>query len=377
MPDVPTFTMGIEEEYLLVDAETFDLVAAPEGLMEEARAEMGDQVSPEFLQCQIEVGTGVCSSIAEARADLGGLRRAVARVAAGHGLRPLAASTHPFARWKAQSFSEGERYRDLERDLGGVARRMLICGMHVHVGIEDDDRRIDLMDQLSFYLPHLLALSASSPFWEGRETELCSYRLTVFDNMPRTGLPPRFDSHGEYRRSVEVLVDCGVIEDTSKIWWDLRPSHSYPTLESRICDVSPRLDDAIAIAALTRSLLRMLWSLEQDNQRLRRYDRFLIEENRWQAQRHGVEAELIDFGRGTRRPFVDVISELVDRVRPHAVALGCEAEVERVNAIARDGNSATRQRATLLRAMEEGADRDTALREVVRGLLDEFEEGLP
>ena len=197
----PSFTLGVEEEYLIVDAETLDLVTAPKALMDACIDQLGQKVSPEFLRCQIEVGTGVCATVAEARDDLVHLRRTVKQVCNDFGLEPIAASTHPFAAWQKQKFTEKERYQELERDLAGVARRMLICGMHVHVGIDDDDLRIDLLNQFSYFLPHLLAFSTSSPFWEGRLTGLHSYRLTVFDNLPRTGLPPVFSSYSEIGRA--------------------------------------------------------------------------------------------------------------------------------------------------------------------------------
>ncbi|MCL4169712.1 UNVERIFIED_CONTAM: hypothetical protein GTU68_042856, partial [Idotea baltica] len=241
----------------------------------------------EFLQCQIEVGTGVCATTIDARKDLVHLRSTISKLAGDYGLAPLAVSTHPFADWHKQRFTNKERYRSLEKDLAGVARRMLICGMHVHVGIDDDDLRIDLLNQFSYFLPHLLALSTSSPFWEGDDTGLHSYRLTVFDNLPRTGIPPRFSSFAEYERSIQTIIDSGTIEDATKIWWDLRPSARFPTLESRICDVPPRLNDTIAIAAIIQCIFRMLYGLRRENKRWREYDRFLIEENRWRAQRYG------------------------------------------------------------------------------------------
>ena len=245
----PSFTLGIEEEYLLVDRESLDLAEAPPELMAACTEELEGQVSPEFLQCQIEIGTRVCGNIIEARADLRRLRQTVARVSEQFGLAPIAASCHPFADYRHQQHTDKDRYHALKKDLAGVAMRLLICGQHVHVGIEDDETRIDLMNQFSYFLPHLLALSASSPFWKGRDTGLASYRLTVFDNLPRTGLPPRFSSYSEYTRSVRMIVETGAIEDSTKIWWDVRPSARFPTLESRICDVSPRLEDTLTIAA--------------------------------------------------------------------------------------------------------------------------------
>lgn len=375
-PSMPSLTVGIEEEYLLVNLETLDLAAAPEALMADCVEELENQVSPEFLQCQIEVGTTVCRSVAEARADLAHLRKTIARVAGKYGMAPLAVSCHPFADWHQQHFTDKERYRGLERDLAGVARRMLICGMHVHVGIEDDESRIDLLGQMPYFLPHLLALSTSSPYWQGEDTGLNSYRLTVFDNLPRTGLPPRFGSYAEYQRSVQTLIDCGLIEDGTKIWWDMRPSARFPTLESRICDVSPRLDDAITIAALTQCLMRMLFRLKAANQRWRIYDPFLVRENRWRAQRYGTGGGLIDFARGEIVDYRELLDELIELTAEDSQALGCADEIARAHSIIERGTSADRQRLVFARATDDGADKAEALREVVRSLVGEFGEGL-
>ncbi len=372
----PSFTIGIEEEYLLVDTETLDLAQAPEGLMAACRADLEGQVSPEFLQCQIEVGTGVCGTIAEAREDLRRLRATVARHAAAYGLAPIAASCHPFARWKRQHHTDKARYNALRRDLAGVARRMLICGMHVHVGIDEKERRIDLMNQLTYFLPHLLAMSTSSPFWQGDDTGLNSYRLTVFDNLPRTGLPPRLESWASYERSVEVLVNLGLIEDSSKIWWDLRPSARFPTIETRIFDVSPRLETTLTLAALTQCIVRMLWRLSLKNQRWRLYETFLVAENRWRAQRYGMSEGLIDFGSREIVPFPQLVEELLELIAEDAEALGCVAEVENARRIARGGTSADRQRRVHADAVAAGHSHDEALQAVVRHLLEGFHEDL-
>ncbi len=372
----PSFTLGIEEEYLLVDAETLDLVEAPEELMQSCVDRLGKKVSPEFLRCQIEVGTGVCATVGEAREDLSHLRRTVKELSNAHGLEPIAASTHPFADWHKQQFTDKERYRALEKDLAGVARRMLICGMHVHVGIEDDDQRIDLLNQFSYFLPHLLALSTSSPFWEGTQTGLHSYRLTVFDNLPRTGLPPQFASYSEYQRSIQTIIDTEIIEDATKIWWDLRPSSRFPTLESRICDVCPRLDHAIAIAAVTQSLMKMLYTLRRGNQRWRLYDRFLVGENRWRAQRYGTTEGLIDFGIGELVAFPKILEELIALASPHAEDLGCLAEVQSLRDILEEGTSARKQVATYKEAIDAGAEKKEALKQVVRSLVSEFDRDL-
>ena len=376
MSIIPSFTLGLEEEYLLVDAETMDLAETPEGLIEEYRAELQDQVSPEFLQCQVEVGTRVCRDIPGARDELKRLRATIARIAARHGLAPLAVSCHPTADWKTQHHTDRDRYNALDRDLAGVARRMLICGMHVHVGVESDEMRIDLMNQFTYFLPHLLALSTSSPFWQGQDTGLASYRLTVFDNLPRTGLPPRFASHSEYARSTGTIVGTGIIEDTTKIWWDMRPSARFPTLESRICDVSPRLEHTLSIAALTQCIMRMLWRLRVANQRWRIYDTFLVGENRWRAQRYGTEEGLIDFGRGAVVPFSVLVEELIALVEEDAAALGCLAEVEAARDILAAGTSARRQRRVFAAARDGGADDAAAYHAVMRALAEEFSADL-
>ncbi len=372
----PEFTIGIEEEYLLVDRDSFALAEAPDGLMEACAAELQDQVAPEFLKCQIEIGTKVCRTVGEAREDLKRLRACVSHHAAQHNLAPIAASCHPFSDWRDQAHTQKDRYNTLSSDLAGVVQRMLICGMHVHVGIENPDRRIDLMNQLTYFLPHLLALSCSSPFWQGHDTGLASYRLSVFDNLPRTGLPPRMNSFGEFERSVEALTDLGVIEDSSKIWWDLRPSSKFPTLESRICDVQPRLEHTLTLAALIQSLTRMLWRLAQHNQRWRIYDSFLLAENRWRAQRYGTSKGLIDFGRGEIVPFDALLEEIYALIGEDAAFFDATAEIETAREMMATETSSGRQRAAYKQAMANGDDADAALRAVVQHLIDEFHADL-
>lgn len=375
MPDHP-FTIGIEEEYLLVDAETLDLSEAPESMMRACREALGDQVAPEFLRCQIEVGTKVCRNVAEARIDLVRLRREISRIAAEHGLAPIAAACHPTAEWSQQTHRDRDRYNALHEDLAAVGERMLICGMHVHVGIPDEDMRIDLMNQASYFLPHLLALSTSSPFWRGKDTGLASYRIGIFDNLPRTGLPPHLDSWAAYRRAVDTIVATGMIEDASKIWWDLRPSDAYPTLETRICDVCPRLDHTLALAATVQSVLRMLWRLRGRNQRWRIYETFLVAENRWRAQRYGISEGLIDLGRGEVVPFTDLIGELAALVSEDAQALDCAGCLDTLREMGRE-SSAQRQRRIFAEAIETGADETEAFRRVTASLVDEFTMDLP
>ena len=373
----PEFTIGVEEEYLLVDKTTRDLVSEPPpSMMAECEARLKGQVSPEFLRSQIEVGTGVCRSVTEARADLARLRKTVAEVAAHHGMAPIAASTHPFAHWDVQKHTDKERYNVLARDLQAVARRLMICGMHVHVGISDSELRIDLMNQITYFLPHLLALSTSSPFWHGEDTGLMSYRISVWDELPRTGLPERFESWGEYQRHVDILVKSGIIEDGTKIWWDVRASARFPTLEMRISDVCTRLDDAVAIAALYVCILRMLYRLRRNNQRWRIYMRMLVNENRWRAQRYGTDEGLVDFGIGKIVPYKDLLEELLTFVGEDAEALGCVAELRQTHDILARGTSAHHQRRIYAEALKDGAAPHEALQQVVDWLIAETVQGL-
>ena len=377
MVERPAFTIGIEEEYLLVDPETRDLVRDPgAAVMEECRAIMGSQVSPEFLKAQVEVGTRVSGTAAEARDDLRRLRTAIFEVVDRHGLALIAASTHPFADWADQEVTERDRYLLLARDLQVVVRRLVICGMHVHVGIEDRDMRIDLMNQVSYFLPHLLALSTSSPFWHGMESGLKSYRMSVFRSLPRTGIPEHFASWSEYQRHVDVLVEPGLIEDASKLWWDVRPSAHYSTVEMRISDICTRIEDGITIAALYQSIMAMLFRRRSHNQRWRTYATMLVAENVWRAQRYGVEATLMDYGRGELVPYRDLVEEIIELVREDALELGCLAEVEHAREIAANGTSADRQLATYRAALSAGAGERDALNAVVDELITDTRAGV-
>ena len=373
----PSFTIGIEEEYLLVDRRSRDLaVDPPAELMRVFQDRLAGRVTPEFLRSQVEIGTRVCRTLGEARAELVELRRTIAEVAAGYALAPIAASTHPFADWHVQQRTDKDRYDELERDMQSVARRLLICGMHVHVCIEDEDLRIDLMNQVGYFLPHLLALSTSSPFWQGEDTGLMSYRLTVFDSLPRTGLPDPFESWGQYERFVARLVGAGLIEDATKIWWDVRPSARFPTLEMRTSDVCTRLDDAVTVAAFYLCFLRMLYRLRRANQRWRVYPRTFVLENRWRAQRYGPTATLVDFGIGEQVPYVELLDEIIELLREDAEAVGCTAELDHARAIVARGTSAQSQRAVFARARRDGADDREALVAVVDWLVEETLHGL-
>ena len=373
----PAFTIGIEEEYMLVDRDSRNLISeTPASMLPQCESLLEGRVSPEFLQCQIEVGTNVCKTIAEARAELAHLRRTVAAVADEHGLALIAASTHPFAQSDELKHTPKARYDQLANDLQGVVRRLLISGMHVHVGIGDDELRIDLMGQVSYILPHLLALSTSSPFWRGHNTGLKSYRIAVWDEMPRTGLPEHFESFSEYTRHVNALVSAGVIEDATKIWWDIRPSHNFPTLEIRIADICTRLDDGITIAALYLCWLRMLYRLRGKNQRWRRYLMMLVKENRWRAQRYGIDEGLIDFGLGEIVPYPDLMDEFIEFVEEDAAALDCVCEVQHTKDIIQHGTSAHRQIRTYNQALAGGKSEESALKAVVDMLIEDTLYGI-
>ncbi len=373
----PEFTIGVEEEYLLVDKETRGLVAdPPKSLIGECEELCGSQVTSELLRSQIEVGTKVCRNVREAREDLTRLRRCVVEVADRHGLAPVAASTHPFSRWSEQKHTQKDRYEALTAEMQGAARRLLICGMHVHVGVGDDNLRIDLMNQFSYFLPHLLALSCSSPFWEGRDTGLKSYRLTVFDALPRTGLPEHFQSFAEYQRHVNILTNAGMIEDASKIWWDLRPSCRFPTLETRVMDVCTRLDDTIALTAMLVCIMRMLYRLRLNNQRWRTYAHMMISENRWRAMRYSFDEGLIDFAKGKLVPFEQLLDEILTLTADDAAALDCESEVGAVRDILTRGTSAHRQLKAYELAAAAGKDHEECLRAVVDTLVSDTMDGL-
>jgi carboxylate-amine ligase len=372
----PPFTVGIEEEYLLVQRDTGEVHNdPPRELLRECTEQGGGQISPEFLRSQIEVSTCVCRSLAEARQDLGRLRAIVVDVSGRYGLAPIAASTHPFSRSRLQKPTDEDYYAALAQEMQATARRLMICGMHVHVGIDDDDLRIDLMNQLTYFLPHLLALSCSSPFWEGEQTGLKSFRSTVYNSLPRTGLPERFESYSEFRRHIDTLIRNGLIEDTAKIWWDLRPSARYPTLETRIMDCCTSIDDAIALAALNVSLVRMLYRLRRANQSWRLYPNLLIAENRWRAMRYGFGARFLDMARGELVDFATLVDEILELVREDAEALSCTREVAHVRRILERGTSAHRQCALYEEARSRGASEREALHAVVDFLIAETAAG--
>ncbi len=365
-------TIGIEEEYMLVDPHTGDLIRkVHRSLMPAMRKKLGNQVSTELLQSQVEVGTPVCNSIQQARDELSYLRTTVSEVAHDHDLAIIAVSTHPFAEPRDQAITHKQRYEVLAREMQAVVRRLLISGMHVHVGVEDDDLRIDLMNQASYILPHLLALSTSSPFWKGEDTGLMSYRMSVWNGMPRTGMPHRFGSYSDYQRHVDVLVSAGVIQDATEIWWDLRPSVHYDTIEMRISDLCTTLEDTLCIAAIYQCWLHMLFRLRTANQEWRIYPNMLIDENRWRAHRYGIDQGLIDFGIGKVVDFPQLLEELLGLIHEDADEAGCLDEISHARKIIHRGTSAHRQLAVFNGAIEQGDDHETAMKKVVDWLISE------
>ena len=373
----PPFTVGVEEEYLLVNLDTRDVNEnPPAALLKECTERGAGQINPEFLRSQLEVNTRVCRTIPEVRADLARLRAIIVDVSRKHGLAPIAASTHPFGSATRQMPTEKEQFFALAREMQAAARRLMVCGMHVHVGIDDDDLRVDLMNQLSYFVPHLLALSCSSPFWEGEATGLMSFRCTLFSSLPRTGLPDRFTSYADLRRHIDMLTRNGVIENTTKMWWDLRPSPRYPTLEMRVMDCCTSIDDAMCLAALVVCLARRLYRLRQANQSWRLYPNVLIAENRWRAMRYSFDEKLLDLARGELLPFSSLAEELIELVAEDADVLGCKHEIEHTRAILARGTSAHRQLRTFQEARSAGATAREALQAVVDFLIRETATGI-
>ncbi len=362
----PSFTIGIEEEYQTIDPVTRDLRSHIDSeIIEKSKMRLQEAVKPEMHSSVVEVGTGICQNIQQARAEVGDLRRAIIGLARENGLRLGAAGTHPFADWRKQSIYPDERYYTIVEDMRAVARANLIFGLHVHVGVEDRETAIHLMNAARYFVPHMLALSANSPFWLGMDMGLKSYRCKVFDKFPRTNIPDYFPSWGEYQSFADLLVQTHCIDNAKKIWWDIRPHPNFPTLEFRCCDIPMRLDETISIAALIQATVAKLYKLHEANQGFRLYRRALIMENKWRAARYGLDGKLIDFGRRIEVPMRDLVEEYLAFVDDVVDELGSREEVNGIRRICETGCGADRQ----LRVFRETGD----LTKVVDYIIEETE----
>ena len=366
----PSFSIGIEEEYQIIDPKTRELKSYITELLDAGKMTLREQVKAELHQSIVEVGTYVCQTPQEARAELVKLRKGVMELSALKGLKIAAAGTHPFSSWKEQEITPFERYAGVKQDMQDLAQRLLIFGTHVHIGIEDREFMIDAMNVARYMLPHLLCLSTSSPFWVGRNTGLMSYRSIIFRNFPRTGIPREFRSWNDFSEIVNLLVKTRCIPDGTKIWWDIRPNWNYPTLEIRICDVCTRVDEAICIAAIYQAIIYKIWKLRRDNMTFRIYPSALIEENKWRAVRYGLGGKMIDFGKQEELPAKDLCRELVGWFIDDVVdELGSRKEVEYAYHILEHGTSADRQLATYERTGDLKAVVDQLIRETEEGVL--------
>ncbi|MGK4005001.1 carboxylate-amine ligase [Sorangium sp. So ce1036] len=345
------FTLGIEEEFQIVDAETRELRSYVSELIEGGKGHrlLRERVRPEMHQSVIEAGTGICRDIRQARGELVELRGSLKVLAQQGGMRIVAAGTHPFSDWKTQEITDGERYRGIVEDLQDVARANLIFGLHVHVGVRDREVAMALANQVRYFLPHILALSTSSPFWLGRPSGLKSTRCEIFKRFPRTGIPGRFESYGHFQRFVDLLVRTGCMDNAKKIWWDVRAHPFFDTVEIRICDMPTRLDDTVALAALVQALMGKLYLLYRRNLGFREYRQELIEENKWRAVRYGIDGQLIDFGKQEQVPVRLLVGELLEFVQESAEIFGTQDELARIRGILDEGTSADRQLAVYAR----------------------------
>ena len=340
----PSFSLGIEEEYQTIDPVTRDLRShiATE-MLSQGKLRLEERVKAEMHQSVIEVGTRVCKNIQEAREDLFDLRRNMIRLAEEHELLLVAGATHPFADWRTQEISPDERYHQVVEDLQLVARSNLIFGLHVHIGIEDRETAIRIMNSLRYFLPHILALSTNSPFWLGMDTGYKSYRAKVFEHFPRTGLPDAFASYSEFEDYVQLLIKTNCIDNGKKIWWDIRPHPFFSTIEVRACDIPMRAKESIAIAAMIQATACKLWRLHEGNIDFRQYARPLLMENKFRAVRYGLDGKLIDFGKQTEVPVRDLIVEYLAFIDDVVDELGCRTEIEYIHTILERGSGADRQ----------------------------------
>ncbi len=365
----PSLTIGIEEEYQIIDPKTRELRSYITEILEAGRLVLREQLRPEMHQSIVEVGSTVCQTPAEARAELVRLRRAIIDLAGKNGLVIAAAGTHPFSSWLTQEITPLERYLGVKKDMQELAQQLLIFGTHVHIGIEDREFLIDAMNVARYLLPHVLCLSTSSPFWMGRNTGLKSYRSIIFRNFPRTGIPRVFQSWADLMYYVETMVGTNSMPDGTKLWWDVRPNWKYPTLEFRICDVCTRVDEAVCVAAILQAIVAKCWKLRRDNMTFRVYPADVIEENKWRAVRYGLDGKLIDFGKQEELPARDLIRELIEWFIGDVVdELGSRKEVEYAYRILEEGSSADRQLATYQRTGDFKAVVDQVIRETSEGM---------
>ena len=365
---MPNFTIGIEEEFQIVDPTTRELRSHITEMIEEGKMILGEQVKPEMHQSMIEVGTGICRNIQEAREDVTKLRKAISILAGKKGLKIAAASTHPISNWKDQKITPDAHYEALINEMQFLAQSLLIFGMHVHIGIEDREAQIRIMNEMRYLLPHLLALSTSSPFWVGIQTGLKSYRSEVFKKFPRTDIPDHFRSYPEFEGYVSLLLKTGCIDRPKKIWWDVRPHPHFSTLEVRICDIPTRVDDVIAIAALIQATVAKLHRLHEKNQGFRIYHRALIQENKWRAVRYGLDGKLIDFGKQKEVPVRDLICEYLEFVDDVVDELDSRREIEHIHTILAEGTSADRQLKVFAETGDLNAVVDLLLEETMNGI---------
>jgi carboxylate-amine ligase len=367
--DRPAFTLGVEEEFQIVDPETRELKSHVQQLLEEGKLALKERVKPEMHQSVVEIGSGICKDISEVRRDVGELRTEIIRIAGKQGMRVASAGTHPFSDWSQQQIFPDSRYDGLVEEMQLLARSNLIFGLHVHVGIADRELALQIMNEARYFLPHLLALSTNSPFWLGRKTGLKSYRTKVFERFPRTNIPETFQTPAEFDSYVRILVKTNCIDNGKKIWWDVRPHPFFETIEFRVCDAVMRLEETLTLAALIQAVCVKLWKLRAQNLGFRMYRRALILENKWRASRWGIEGKLIDFGKEIEVPFSSLMQELLAFVDDVVDELGSRREVENLRWILEHGTGADRQLAVYEKS---GGD----LKKVVDYICDETSHGL-
>ena len=363
-----TFTLGIEEEFAIIDPETRELRSHIQEILEGGKVMLKEQIKPEMHQSVVELGTEICESVVDARSHVIELRSRLAELAGRAGLKIASVGTHPFSHWHDQLITEGERYQEIVKDMQLLARANLIFGLHVHVGIADRETAIHVMNQARYFLPHIYALSVNSPFWVGHNTGLKGYRLKVFERFPRTGIPDAFESLSEYEDYCKLLVKTGCVDNAKKIWWDIRLHPFFDTLEVRVCDAQSRVDDTLAIAALIQAVIAKLYKLQRQNMSFRIYRRRLLDENRWRASRYGIDGKLIDFGRETEVDTRSLLNELLEFVSTEVEDLGSKNEMAHVERIMREGTGADRQLARWEHRHDMKAVDDQIVAETYEGL---------